>query len=74
MSQEETAGDQVVEELLRRGYPHVRLTEEGEYAIPRDKFDLFMREYFGQLNASEHMEQLRAYRASGQRDDNADMD
>jgi len=53
--------------ILRERFPYVRTTMEGELVIPMEKVEDFVRRFNEMLDAEEHAQQLRAYRANGVR-------
>lgn len=49
--------------LMREYFPYARLSEQGEYVIPKDKLDDFVKKYNEIADSREHLEKLAAYRA-----------
>lgn len=66
MSCKRTPGECLVPDgLMREYFPYARLTETGEYVIPKDRIDDFVKKYNEIVDSREHLEKLAAYRAQG---------
>lgn len=67
MSRKTAPGECLVPDgLVREYFPYARLSPQGEYVIPKDKVDEFVKKYNELVDSREHLERLAAYRAQGQ--------
>lgn len=64
----------VWEMLIKKRFPYIILTMEGEVIIPRDKVDDFVRRYSEMSDTEDHLLHLRMYRNSGERKGVPDSD
>jgi len=67
MTPEDVPTGQCLCEMNKERFDYVRRGENGEYIIPRDKVDRFVRTYLELSDSDEHLERLKLYRASGPR-------
>ena len=54
-------------ELNKERFDYVLRGANGEYIIPKDRVDSFVRTYLELADSDEHLERLKLYRASGKR-------
>ncbi|GAB6037821.1 hypothetical protein JCM15519_23800 [Fundidesulfovibrio butyratiphilus] len=58
--------------LMQQYFPYARLSENGEYVIPKDKVDDFVKKYNEIADSREHQQILAAYRAQAPQDRQGD--
>lgn len=59
---------------LSEKFQYVRRGPEGEYIIPEDKIEDFVRRYMDLVDNNDHLERLKAYLNTGKRNEPGEMD
>lgn len=52
---------------LKKHFPYLKRNEEGDFVIPTQNVEQFVRTYMGLLDDEEHLGKLALYRNAGQR-------